>query len=162
MIKDIEVKDAKGKGKGIFTKRNFKKGEFIFRYKRSRIVTRKGLRKLTEWESDHIDELDNDKFEILSSPACYVNHSCDPNAIKKRRSYFALKSINKGGEILHDYRDKGIFKNKWKCNCGSKNCKGYVISDFFSLPEQTQKLYLPHTLKIIKQEYKRRHGGNWI
>lgn len=160
MIKDVEVKDVKGKGKGVFAKRNFRKGEFVFRYKTGKIVTRKEIGKLTEWEDDHLDELDEDKFEIQPAPACFVNHSCDPNAIAKRRSYSALKPIKKGEEITVDYRSKGIFKNKWVCRCGSKNCKGYVKSYFFSLPEQTQKLYLPYTLKIIKQEYKRRHGGN--
>jgi SET domain-containing protein len=160
MIKEVEVEDTKGKGKGVFAKRNFKKGELIFRYKKGKIVARKDFGKLSEWESDHLDELDEDKFEVQPAPACFVNHSCDPNAIAKGRSYFVLKSIKKGEEITVDYRSKGIFKNKWECKCGSKNCKGYVISDFFSLPKQTQKLYLPYTLKIIKQEYKRRHGGN--
>ncbi|OGI15624.1 hypothetical protein A3K63_04285 [Candidatus Micrarchaeota archaeon RBG_16_49_10] len=160
MIEDIEVKDAKGKGKGVFAKRSFRKGEFIFRYKTGKVVTREGIRKLTKWESNHLDELDGDKFEVQPEPACFVNHSCDPNAIMKGRSYFSLKPVRKGEEITVDYRSKGILKNRWECRCGSKNCKGYVISDFFSLPEKTQKLYLPYTLKVIKREYKRRHAGN--
>lgn len=160
MIKDIEIKETTDKGKGVFAKRSFKKGEFVFRYKKGKIVSGKEIDKLSEWESDHLDELDEDKFEVQHAPACFVNHSCDPNTITKGRSYFALKLIKKGEEITVEYRSKGIFKNKWECRCGSKNCKGYVISDFFTLPEQTQKLYLPYTLKIIKQEYKRRHGRN--
>jgi len=157
MIKDIVIKETKNKGLGVFALRDFKKGEFIFRYMRAKIVTGKDFKKLTSWEGDHLDELDDDKFEILSGPSAYVNHSCDPNALKKDRSYYALRPIKKGEEICHDYRDKGIFKNKWKCHCGSKNCKGYIISDFFTLPEEKQRLYLPYTLKVIKEEYKKRH-----
>ncbi len=156
MIKNIVVKETKNKGKSVFALKKFKKGGFIFRYKKGKIIERKCLNKLTEWESDHIDELDNNKFELMNEPACFINHSCDPNTITKGRCYFALKSIKKGQEICVDYRSKGIFKNKWKCICGSKNCKGYVISDFFTLPEKVQRLYLPYTLKSIKVEYRKR------
>lgn len=156
MVSDVVVKSTKNKGKGTFALRDFKVGELIFRYKRGKIITEKEWDELTEWETDHIDELDGGKFEILTKSSAYVNHSCDPNTIKKGMSYYALKPIKQGEEICHDYRDKGIFKNKWQCECGSKNCKGYVISDFFTLPEDKQKLYLPYTLKVIKEEYKRR------
>ncbi len=155
MVKNIVVKETKNKGKGVFALKDFRKGEFIFRYKKGKVITRKNLNNLTKWESDHIDELDNNKFELMKKPACFVNHSCDPNTITKGRSYFALKNIKIGQEICVDYRSKGIFKNKWKCVCGSKKCKGYIISDFFTLPEKVQKIYLPYTLKSIKTEYKK-------
>jgi hypothetical protein len=158
-VKNIAIRKTKSKGLGIFALRDFKKGELIFRYEPGRIISRDDLGSLTSWEADHLDELDDDKFEILSGPSAYVNHSCDPNAIKKGRSYYALKPIKKGEEICHDYRDKGIFKNKWKCSCASRNCRGYVISDFFTLPEDRQKLYLPYTLRTIREEYKRRRQG---
>ena len=144
-------------GLGVFANKDFKKGEFIFRFRKGKIINRKDLNKLTKWESNHLDELDGDKFEIVEKPGWLVNHSCDPNAVQKGRSYLALKKIKKGQEISVDYRTKGIFKNKWKCNCGSKSCKGYVISDFFTLSEKSQKLYLPYTLKKIKKAYNRIH-----
>ncbi len=160
MIKDVIIKKTKNKGKGLFVLKNFKKGELIFSYKKGKIFAEKDLKKLTKWELDHIDELDNNKFELMKKPQCFVNHSCDPNSISKGRSYFSLKPIKKSQEVTVDYRSKGIFKNKWKCECGSKNCKGYVISDFFSLPLKDQKLYLPYTLKVIKKDYKRRYKFN--
>jgi len=159
MEKDVIIKSTKNKGRGLFALRYFKKGELIFSYKKGKVVTKKGLSKLTKWESDHLDELDRNRFEVMEKPACFVNHSCDPNTISKGRSYFTLKPIKKGEEITVDYRSKGIFKNKWKCWCRSKNCKGYVVSDFFSLSKSKQKLYLPYTLKVIKKEYSKHEKG---
>jgi len=155
---NIIIKETKNKDKGVFANKNFKKGEFIFGYDKGKIVTRKDFKKLTEWELVHLDELGDNKFEVMMPPACYVNHSCEPNAIQKGRKYFALKPIRKKNEITTDYRAKGIFKNKWRCNCASKICNGYVISDFFALPELSQKLYLPYTLKSIQKEYRKIHS----
>jgi hypothetical protein len=70
---------------------------------------------------------------------------------------FALKRIKAGEEITTDYRVNGLFKNRWRCYCGSKNCNGWVVSDFFTLPERLQKKYLPYTPRFIREEYERRH-----
>ncbi|MDO8555960.1 MAG: SET domain-containing protein [Nanoarchaeota archaeon] len=154
MKKIVIVRRTQKTGRGVFSLKDFKKGELIFRYNCGKVVSRKGISKLTKWESDHLDELDNDHFEVMVAPACYVNHSCDPNTIQEGRAYRALKPIKQGDELIVDYRAKGIFKNRWMCKCKGKNCKGYVISDFFSLPKKLQRLYLPYTLKIIKDTYK--------
>lgn len=82
MIKDAIVKDAGKKGKGVFALKNFKKGEFIFRCKKGRIIHRKDFPKLSRDDLDHLDEVDYDTFEILRAPAKFLNHSCDPNSIK--------------------------------------------------------------------------------
>ena len=82
---NIIIKETKNKDKGVFANKNFKKGEFIFGYDKGKIVTRKDFKKLTEWELVHLDELGDNKFEVMMPPACYVNHSCEPNAIQKGR-----------------------------------------------------------------------------
>jgi len=157
MIKDVIVKDAGKKGKGVFALRSFKKGEFIFRSKKGRIVHKKDLPKLSKWELRHLNEIDKDTFEIETAPGCYINHSCDSNAIGKGNGLYALKSIKKGQEITADYRINGLFNNRWKCHCGSKNCTGWVTSNFFTLSEKLQKKYLHYTIKDIREEYYRRH-----
>jgi hypothetical protein len=70
---------------------------------------------------------------------------------------YAIKSIKKGQEITIDARITGLFNNRWKCYCGSKNCTGWVTSNFFTLSEKLQKKYLPYTIKDIREEYYRRH-----
>lgn len=157
MITDVQIRNAGKKGNGVFALKKFKKGEFIFRGTRGKLVKTKDLGKLTPLESKHLGEVDRDTFEIMRAPGVYLNHSCDPNAISHGVNSYARKNIKKGEEITTDYRTLGNFKNKWKCYCGAKQCKGWVICDFFTLPENLQKEYLPYTLKFIKEEYRRRH-----
>ena len=158
MIKSIYIKQAGKKGNGVFAVKDFKKGELIVKGKKGKIVYTKNVRKLSRDDKIHLNELDKDKWEIMRIPECFINHSCDPNAIATGRSYVALKSIKKRQEITVDYRINTYTKQKWKCYCNSKNCTGWVISDFFSMPEKLQKKYLPFTLKFIKKEYKKRHS----
>lgn len=157
MIKDVIVKDACKKGRGVFALRDFKKREFIFRGKKGRIVHKKDLPKLSHDDGMHLNEIDYNTFEVMRAPEKFINHSCDPNSIFRGRSVFALKPIKKGQEITGDYRINAFDGRRWRCYCGSKNCKSWVISDFFTLSEKLQKKYLPYTIKPIRQEYLRRH-----
>ena len=157
MIKDVVVKSTDKKGKGVFALRNFKIGEFIFRSNKGRIVHRKELPKLSNDDRMHLNEIDYDTYEVMWAPGKFLNHSCGPNAISKGSSLLALKSIRRGEEITVDYRINAFDRNKWRCYCGSKDCKGWCISDFFTIPENLQKKYLPYTIKVIREEYYRRH-----
>ena len=83
MIKDVVVKDTGNKGKGVFALRDFARGDILFRRRYSRIVSNAELAQLSEEEQRHKDELDWETSVIMLPPGCYVNHSCDPNAIIK-------------------------------------------------------------------------------
>ena len=158
MIKDVHVKSFGRKGKRVFALRAFKKDEFIFRTRRGRIIKQKDLYKLSKEDQIHLDQIDKGVFEVLPSPQCYINHSCDPNAILKGKSLFALKSIKSGEEITADYRISALNEG-WtqKCLCGSKKCEGTIKGDFFTMSEELQKTYLPYAPKFIQEEYKKRH-----
>ena len=45
----------------------------------------------------------------------------------------AVLTIRAGDEITAEYRLSGAFPKPWPCLCGSANCPGYVVGDFFSL-----------------------------
>ncbi len=153
MLIDVIVRDAGKRGKGVFSTKSFKKGEFVFRYRRGRIVHGEDLARLSKDDLNHLNELDGDAYEIMRSPEKFVNHSCNPNTVNKGRSVIAIKAIRKGEEGTADDRIKnGLFHNRWRCYCGSKNCTGWVTSDFFSLPARLQKKYLPYTIDFIRRE----------
>lgn len=156
MITDVAIQDAGKKGKGIFALKNFRKGEFIFCSRRGPLVKNKDIHTLSREDQQHLGEIDRDTCEIMRSPGRYINHSCDPNVIAKGSYFYAWKDIGKGKELTADYRTSGNFNNKWKCYCGSKNCTGWVVSNFFTLPEDLQKIYLPYAPKFIRDEYKKR------
>ena len=87
--------------------------------------------------SVYIFEL-NTRYDIDGSPlfnkARYINHSCNPNCevdiIRGKIWIMSIKKISEGEELSYDYGyefDKDDFKDH-VCNCGSKNCIGYIIS----------------------------------
>jgi SET domain-containing protein len=144
MKQDIEIRQTKNKGKGVFALRNFRKGEVVFTNLRGKLVKNKDLEKILKSEGDHLDEINKETWEIMNPPGRFVNHSCDPNTVSKESSkkevpYIALRSIRKGDEITGDYRINAHAGNTWKCYCGSKNCSGEITSDFFTLSQKLQK-----------------------
>ncbi len=157
MMTDVVVKEAGHKGKGVFVLRAFTKGEFLFRRRYKRVLAYHEISQLLEEDQRHLCELDWNTCAILLAPGCYLNHSCDPNAMRKGVNVYAWKEIQPGEEITIDYRLNAFTRERWDCSCGSANCQGYVISSFFSLCEDQQRLYLPYAPTFIRDEYLQRH-----
>jgi hypothetical protein len=143
MRRDIVVTDAGAKVKGIFGRRTFRGGEFIFRRRHGRIVPNKDIALLSEEDQRHLCELDWDISAILLAPGCYLNHSCDPNAMRKGTHVYAWKDIHQGEEITIDYRLNAFTNEHCDCLCGSLNCEGHFLLSFFALSEDRQRSYLP-------------------
>lgn len=141
------VINSKVHGKGLIAKNDIKKNIKIIEYvgqkvtrlegdKRSEKRLKKYLNKKNEG-SVYIFEL-NSRYDIDGSfkynTARYINHSCRPNcevSISKGRIWIkSIKNIAAGDELSYDYGyefDKDDYKDH-KCNCGSSNCIGYIIS----------------------------------
>jgi len=67
----------------------------------------------------------------LKNKARYINHSCDPNCDVERTHdtlwIVALRDIKEGEELSYNY---GYTLKHYKdnpCNCGAKNCCGYIL-----------------------------------
>jgi hypothetical protein len=159
MINDVEVRNAGSKGKGVFALRDFKRDEFIFRRRHGRTVRNEDIPSLSTEDQMHLCELDWDTCAVLLPPGCYLNHSCDPNAMRSGVKVFAWRPIRAGEEIVIDYRLNAMGGERWDCHCGSANCKGYVQGGFFSMDEQRQRDYLPYAPLFIRAEYSRRKRG---
>jgi hypothetical protein len=155
-IADIAIQDAGRKGKGIFALRRFRRGEFIFRRRHGRIVKNADVASLSDDERRHLCELDYEKSAVLLSPGCYVNHSCDPNAMRSGVKVFAWRPIAPGEEITIDYRLNAFSGERSTCACGAASCTGEIVGDFFSLDPDRQRAYFPYVPAFIRQEYRRR------
>ena len=155
MISDVIVRPAGRKGKGVFALRALRAGEFI-----SAAGTGASSRTRTSDRflagSADICELDFETSAILLPPGCYLNHSCDPNAMRSGVKVFAWRSIRPGEEITIDYRLNASSGQRSTCLCGSVNCSGEIISDFFSIEDARQRRYLPYAPDFIRREYRRR------
>ena len=156
MIRDVEVRDAGSKGRGVYALRDFGPGEFIFRRRHARIVTLEELDALSDDDRMHLCELDWTTFAILRPPGAYLNHSCDPNAMRSGVKVFAWRPIRADDEIVIDYRLNATGGERWACECGSKSCLGYVeAGGFFAMDDSRQREYLPYAPPFIRAEYRR-------
>ena len=91
MITDIVVRESPPKGLGVFALRSFRKGEFICRRRHGRVVSRRQMSQLSAEDRRHLTELDFDRNAVLLPPGCYLNHSCDPNAMRSGVRVFAWR-----------------------------------------------------------------------
>jgi hypothetical protein len=157
VIRDVEVRDAGARGKGVFARRAFDEGEFIFRRRHARVVTAAEVSSLSEWERVHLCELSFDRFAVLEPPGCFLNHSCDPNAMRHGVKVFAWRPIKAGEEITIDYRLNAFDGDSWPCDCGSSACTGTVVGSLFAMAPERQALLLPHAPAFIQREWHRRH-----
>jgi SET domain-containing protein len=59
----------------------------------------------------------------------YINHSCNPNSYIRvafnRVEFYSLREIKKGEELSANYGETH-HDGSLKCNCGAKNCKGFL------------------------------------
>lgn len=122
-----------------------------------RLVSKADLPALSEWERDHLGEIDLGIWQVLPEPRCYVNHACSPNAVSTRDTLYALREISEGEELTIDYRlnayDDG---HVWemRCDCGAEEGPHSVLGDFFSLPADRQRSYLPSAPPFIQRMYR--------
>ena len=156
MITDIAVRDAGSKGRGVFALRAFRKGEFIFRRRHGRVVPNVKLATLSAEDRRHVTELYFDRSAVLLPPGCYLNHSCEPNAMRSGVKVFAWLVIRKDEEITIDYRLNAFGNEHWPCRCGSRSCNGEIAGSFFAMDPKRQRRYLPYAPDFIRREYRRR------
>jgi hypothetical protein len=157
VIGDVEVRDAgDGKGVGVFARRRFEEGELIFRRRHTKVVDEAGIAGLSEWERMHLCELGFDRYAVLAPPGCYLNHSCDPCAMRHGVVVFAWRPIETGEEITIDYRLNAFDGDSWPCHCGTAACTGTVVGSFFAMTPERQELLLPHAPAFIQREHRRR------
>ena len=71
--------------------------------------------------------------EVPWNLARFINHGCEVNAesdVEDDRVWIiATRNIKKGDEILYNYNYdlEDAFDNP--CNCGAKNCIGYMVGE---------------------------------
>jgi hypothetical protein len=156
MIQDIVVREAGEKGQGVFALRAFAPGAFIFRRRHGRVVHNTKIPTLSADEQRHLCELDWEHSAVLLPPGCFLNHSCEPNAMRSGVNVYAWRPIAQGDEITIDYRLNAFGDEQWPCACGSPSCPGVITGSFFALPPERQRAYLPYAPAFIRAEYRQR------
>lgn len=142
----VAVRSSIIEGLGVFAAQPFPKGAVVQVIDDSRIVD--DLHPIGRGDdARHCDYLEAGKVILMQPPERHINHSCDPNTYVKtsrgRRRVVALRDIQPGDEITYDYCINGGGDTVWTCHCGSARCRHEIHSDFFHLPVELQREYLP-------------------
>jgi len=156
---DVDVRPSPIEGSGLFAARAFRAGERIRRVNIAREVTPDApLREDLGERADHCDYPDG-KVVLVGFPDRHINHSCDPNAYAvydvAATFFVARRAIAPGEEITCDYNVNITGGTAWPCRCGAARCRGTVAGDFFLLPTEIQREYLP----LLAPWFVRRHRG---
>jgi SET domain-containing protein len=142
----LSVRTSRVHGRGVFAKKNIRRGTRIIQYT-GRRVPWSSIPEESDDQRTFYFGLDNGSEVIDPSAggneARWINHCCDPNceAIEDERErvfIYALRDIRAGEELCYDYRlevDVPItneIKEENRCTCGAATCRGTML-------EQTDK-----------------------
>jgi uncharacterized protein len=99
------------------------------------------------------------QIPIQKESSDYVNHSCDPNAgLIDSTTLVAMRDIEPDEEITFDYATvnsgvvgSDIETDNFECYCGSANCRQWISSTDWMIPELQQRLagYWPHYMQTL-------------
>ncbi|XP_067008061.2 histone-lysine N-methyltransferase NSD2 [Anabrus simplex] len=131
-----------GRGWGLKTLADIKKGDFVIEYV-GELIDEAEYRRRLERKHQEKDEnyyfLTIDKDRMLDAGpkgniARFMNHSCQPNCETQkwtvngdtRVGLFALSDIPEGTELTFNYNLECVGPDKKPCMCGAPNCSGFI------------------------------------
>jgi uncharacterized protein len=153
----VYVSLTKNIGRGLFAKKNIKKGEIITTFSGGiKKVIIKNKEDSESFVGTHLLGLKRTLWLApkKEDPLYYTNHSCNPNSgIKGAVRLYALRDISKDEEITFDYSttEEDIYWSM-ECNCNSINCRKNIRSIQF-LSEKKINEYLPCIPSYFKKVY---------
>ncbi|HVT74804.1 MAG TPA: SET domain-containing protein [Candidatus Paceibacterota bacterium] len=154
MTRNIYVAQSSIEGKGVFAKRDFKKGDTVFLFK-GRIYKRVNKDQHDTYANPNSIGFGKNLWIDPIGKFPFINHSCNPNmGIRGRVTFVALRDIKKGDELTFDYSiieaDTG-----WKMKNLEKKGSHFrpVVRSIQFLPLETYKRYLPNIPRYFQKVY---------
>lgn len=147
---DLEVRDSKIGGKGIFAKNNLKKKTRLAIFG-GNIMLIDEINNLPEEFQEYVMQIEERfvlGFKNQTEPELtdFFNHHCDPNAGFKGQIFLvAMRDIRKDEEVTFDYAmvaSKSVGSDivfEMDCNCGSKLCRKKITENDWKLPELRER-----------------------
>ena len=141
----IQVRRSGVHGKGVFAVQPLARGEIVIEYLGERITWPQALDRHPHdpLQPDHtfyfhIDDETVIDANVGGNAARWINHACTPNCeadeIDGRIFIKARRAIKPGEELFYDYglvideRYTAALKKRFECRCGTKGCRGTMLS----------------------------------
>jgi len=134
MLADLFIlKKTRGKGYGLFAKRDVPRGTIVFfECPQCRVIPKAEFRKLSPRQRQRLlfHAYTRQDGSVVQSCGLskYMNHSCDANILDTGRGFdIVVKDIKRGQEATYDYRT--FYDEDWgfTCQCGSPDCCGTFV-----------------------------------
>ncbi len=155
----IEIREAFGKGRGMFAINPISKGEKVMIWG-GEYVNKKEAEK-AKITGKLVMQFDDDLFTIEDRGddlGYFINHSCDSNIwMSDISTLIAKRDIKIGEELTVDYALFEADENhisKWECKCGASVCRKRITGKDYRLPE-LQERYKDHFLPFINKKIKK-------
>uniref|UniRef100_A0A672S5C7 Histone-lysine N-methyltransferase NSD2-like n=1 Tax=Sinocyclocheilus grahami TaxID=75366 RepID=A0A672S5C7_SINGR len=139
---DTKIIRTAGKGWGLVSLRDIKKGEFVNEYVGELIDEEECIARIKYAQENNITHfymLTIDKDRIIDAGpkgnySRFMNHSCQPNCETQkwtvngdtRVGLFAVCDIPSGTELTFNYNLDCLGNEKTVCRCGAPNCSGFL------------------------------------
>jgi uncharacterized protein len=146
-VPNVEVRPSRIEGSGVFALRAFRAGERVLPIDDSRIVTDEAPLEPHKEEFERHQDYLGTHVVLMQPPERYINHCCEPNTYVKTfngvRWVVAYRDIAPGDELTYDYCINSYGHDEWECHCGHAKCRARHKTDFFELPDDKLREYLP-------------------
>ena len=140
-----EIRASKIQGRGLFAREKIAKGEIVA-IKGGHIFDRSTLDRvkaaLGPAEIQIADGLFIGPTEASEreSSMIFSNHSCDPNiGVQGQIVFVAMRDINAGEELTHDWATTDCDDYEMPCNCGAADCRRVITGCDWMKPELQKK-----------------------
>ena len=155
----IEVRDNKSTGRGVFAKSDIKKGELIGGLY-GKFHEAPDCMALPEQYRDHVMQCSSNLWrgnEFTHEAVQYLNHSCEPNSgVQGLFDFVAMRNIQAGEEITTDYAmqdDSNWVVPGGSCLCKADKCRGDIVP-YRKLSEEDKEHYKNFISHWILHKYK--------
>jgi uncharacterized protein len=129
---DLSIGKSRIEGKGAFVGKTIPARKKIGNLPGELISVREARKRAKAHTRISIAEIGNGKAIDATQeehPLRYINHACTPNTYMRgafnRIEFYALRRIRPGEELTCNYGPTH-HDGKLPCNCGSKDCKGFL------------------------------------
>ncbi|KAK2826740.1 hypothetical protein Q5P01_020954 [Channa striata] len=165
---ETKIIKTPGKGWGLISLRDIKKGEFVNEYIGELIDEEECRARIKYAQENNITDfymLTIDKDRIIDAGpkgnySRFMNHSCQPNCETQkwtvngdtRVGLFAVCDIPAGTELTFNYNLDCLGNEKTVCRCGASNCSGFLGDR----PKNSNGQTAEPKGKRLKRKYKKR------